>query len=194
MKSLLSKDEKTKLLETFRSSGQTQAAFARSKRYQSKDTGKMDLPAEAWNRTESEQCWVCWAKADSSKNQTGNNHPKGRNRNWNAFVWRIFIEWNPESSKRLMKFNFEETKIYVRPGATDLRKEVGGLLAVIENEMKLDALTDSVFLFCNKSHKLLKLIFWDKTGFWLAQKRLERNTWPCPDNSEENTFSLMKRQ
>lgn len=49
--------------------------------------------------------------------------------------------------------------------------------------MKLDALTDSVFLFCNKNHKLLKLIFWDKTGFWLAQKRLERNTWP--DNSEE---------
>ena len=84
-----------------------------------------------------------------------------------------------------MKFNFEETKIYVRSGATDLRKGVGGLLAVIENEMKLDALTDSVFLFCNKSHKLLKFIFWDKTGFWLAQKRLERNTWPWPDNSEE---------
>ena len=51
--------------------------------------------------------------------------------------------------------------------------------------MKLDALTDSVFLFCNKNHKLLKLIFWDKTGFWLAQKRLERNTWTWPDNSEE---------
>ena len=70
-----------------------------------------------------------------------------------------------------MKFNFEETKIYIRPGATDLRKGVGGLLAVIENEMKLDALTDSVFLFCNKSHKLLKLIFWDKTGFWLARSK-----------------------
>ena len=51
--------------------------------------------------------------------------------------------------------------------------------------MKLDVLTDNVFLFCNKSHKLLKLIFWDKTGFWLAQKRLERSTWPWPDNSEE---------
>ena len=71
---------------------------------------------------------------------------------------------------------------------------VGGLLAVIENEMKLDALTDSIFLFCNKSHKLLKLIFWDKTGFWLTQKRLERKTWPWTDNSEENTFSLMKRR
>lgn len=73
-----------------------------------------------------------------------------------------------------MKFNFEETKIYVQSGATDPKKGVGGLLAVKENEMKLDALTDGVFLFCNKSHKLLKLIFWDKTGFWFVQERLER--------------------
>ena len=90
-----------------------------------------------------------------------------------------------KTAGNFQKFWFEETKIYVRPGATDLRKGAGGLLAVIENEMKLDALTDSVFLFCIKKHKLLKLIFWDKTGFWLAQKRLERNTWSWPDNSEE---------
>ena len=31
-----------------------------------------------------------------------------------------------------MKFNFEETKIYVRPGATDLRKGTCGFLAIIE--------------------------------------------------------------
>ncbi len=55
--------------------------------------------------------------------------------------------------------------IYVRPGATDLRKGVSVLLAIIENDMHLNALDESVFLFCNKSHKLLKLIFWDKTGF-----------------------------
>ena len=84
-----------------------------------------------------------------------------------------------------MKFNFEETKIYVRSGATDLRKGTCGLLAVIENEMQLNALSDSVFLFCSKSHKLLKLIFWDKTGFWLAQKKLEKATWPWPANAEQ---------
>ena len=75
-----------------------------------------------------------------------------------------------------MRFNFSETKIYVRPGATDLRKGVSGLCAIIENEMNLDALCGSAFLFCNKSHKLLKVIFWDKTGFWLAQKRLEKSS------------------
>ncbi|WP_256380944.1 hypothetical protein [Treponema sp. C6A8] len=39
-----------------------------------------------------------------------------------------------------MKIDFESAKLYVRPGATDLRKGVTGLLAIIENEMHLDAL------------------------------------------------------
>ena len=68
-----------------------------------------------------------------------------------------------------MKIDFEGARLYVRPGSTDLRKGVTGLLAIIENEMHLDALSNSVFFFCNKSHKLLKIIFWNKTGFWLAQ-------------------------
>lgn len=79
-----------------------------------------------------------------------------------------------------MKINLEEARIYVRPGATDLRKGVSGLCSIIGNEMNLDALSGSAFLFCNKTHKLLKVIFWDKTGFWLAQKRLEKSTWPWP--------------
>ena len=69
-----------------------------------------------------------------------------------------------------MKIDFENAKIYVRPGSTDLRKGVTGLAQIIENEMKLNALSESVFLFCNKNHKLLKVIFWNKTGF-----RLHRN-------------------
>lgn len=39
-----------------------------------------------------------------------------------------------------MKIDFESAKLYVRPGATDLHKDVTGLLAIIENEMHLDAL------------------------------------------------------
>ena len=83
-----------------------------------------------------------------------------------------------------MKINLEEARIYVRPGATDLRKGVSGLCSIIGNEMNLDALCGSAFLFCNRTHKLLKVIFWDKTGFWLAQKRFEKATWPWPMNEE----------
>lgn len=38
-----------------------------------------------------------------------------------------------------MKIDFEGARLYVRPGATDLRKGVTGLLAIIENEMHLDS-------------------------------------------------------
>lgn len=33
-----------------------------------------------------------------------------------------------------MKIDFEGARLYVRPGSTDLRKGVTGLLAIIENE------------------------------------------------------------
>lgn len=56
-----------------------------------------------------------------------------------------------------MKIDFENAKIYVRPGSTDLRKGATGLAQIIENEMKLNALSESDFLFCNKNHKLLKV-------------------------------------
>ena len=92
-----------------------------------------------------------------------------------------------------MKIDFENAKIYVRPGSTDLRKGVTGLAQIIENEMKLNALSESVFLFCNKSHKLLKVIFWNKTGFWIAQKRLERATWPWP-NTEVSAREITNEQ
>lgn len=92
-----------------------------------------------------------------------------------------------------MRINFEEARIYVRPGSTDLRKGVSGLCSIIVNEMNLDALCGSAFLFCNKTHRLLKVIFWDKSGFWLAQKKLEKSTWPWP-NTEEAAREIKPEQ
>ena len=43
-----------------------------------------------------------------------------------------------------MKIDFENAKIYVRPGSTDLRKDVTGLAQIIENEMKLNALSEII--------------------------------------------------
>lgn len=50
-----------------------------------------------------------------------------------------------------MEIDFEGAKIYVRPGATDLRKGVTGLLAIIENEMHLNALSNSIFFLQQES-------------------------------------------
>ena len=92
-----------------------------------------------------------------------------------------------------MKIDFEGARIYVRPGSTDLRKGMAGLAEIIETGMHLSALSESVFLFCNKNHKILKVIFWNKTGFWIAQKRLERASWPWP-NTEEAAKEITEEQ
>jgi len=79
-----------------------------------------------------------------------------------------------------MIFDISKARIFVHPGSTDLRKAVNGLSAVVQNEMEEDPFSGSVFLFCNRERKLLKAVYWDKTGFWLSQKRLEKEKFPWP--------------
>jgi transposase len=50
--------------------------------------------------------------------------------------------------------------------------------------MELNPLSGSVFLFCNRSRKLLKAVWWDQTGFWLRGKRLERDKFPWPEHGQ----------
>ena len=84
-----------------------------------------------------------------------------------------------------MTVDLNRVKIFIRPGHTDLRKAVNGLTALVQEAMKGDPFSGSVYLFCNKGKKLLKAVWWDKTGFWLSQKRLEREKWPWPENEGE---------
>ena len=73
-----------------------------------------------------------------------------------------------------------KTRIFIRPGHTDLRKASYGLTAIVQEEMKENPFSGSVSLFCNRERKLLKAVYWDKTGFWLSQKRLEKEKYPWP--------------
>jgi len=78
-----------------------------------------------------------------------------------------------------------KTKIYLRPGTTDLRKAVNGLSVIVQENIKQDPFSGNVFLFCNRERKLLKAVYWDKTGFWLSQKRLEKNRFPWPQDEKK---------
>ena len=84
-----------------------------------------------------------------------------------------------------MILDISKVRIFIRPGHTDLRKASNGLTVIVQEEMKEDPFSGSVYLFCNRERKLLKAVYWDKTGFWLSQKRLEKEKYPWPDTSEE---------
>jgi len=83
-----------------------------------------------------------------------------------------------------MIIDLNTVRIFIRPGITDLRKAVNGLTGIIEQQMTGEPFSGNVYLFCNRDRKLLKAIYWDKNGFWLNQKRLEKDKFPWPQTDE----------
>jgi len=76
-------------------------------------------------------------------------------------------------------------KIYLRPGRTDFRKSINGLAAVVHETMKMDPYSGSYFIFCNRTKSMLKILYWDATGFCLWQKRLEADKFRWPKSESE---------
>ncbi len=83
----------------------------------------------------------------------------------------MFIEWS-------------NVKIFVRPGATDLRKQINGLAILVQTAMGKDPLSGHLYLFSNHEKRLLKVLYWDRNGFCMWQKRLERDRFPWPRTEE----------
>ena len=81
--------------------------------------------------------------------------------------------------------DFSKLKVYIRPGHTDMRKAINGLSSVVKKEMNLIPNSGYLFLFCNRRRNILKILYWDKNGFCLWQKKLEIHKFPWIDNGEE---------
>jgi transposase len=92
-----------------------------------------------------------------------------------------------------MFIDISKLKIFVRPGATDMRKQQAGLAVVVQNLMEGDPFSGSFYLFCNRRRNLLKVLYWDGNGFALWQKRLEKDTFPWPKN-EKQALEINERQ
>jgi transposase len=71
-------------------------------------------------------------------------------------------------------------KIYVALEATDLRRSVDGLSVLVRETLRLDPFSGHLFLFRNRRADRLKILVWDRSGFWVLYKRLERGTFAWP--------------
>ncbi|MEE9311131.1 MAG: IS66 family insertion sequence element accessory protein TnpB [Planctomycetota bacterium] len=67
-----------------------------------------------------------------------------------------------------------------------LRKSFNGLTALTVDVIKQDPLSGHLFVFHNKRRNLMKVLFWDRTGFCILHKRLEQGTFRFPSQSEDS--------
>jgi transposase len=64
----------------------------------------------------------------------------------------------------------------VRP--VDFRKAHDGLCALVRDQFEDDPFSGDLFVFHNAAKDRVKLLLWDKNGFWLLYKRLEKGRFP----------------
>ncbi len=83
-----------------------------------------------------------------------------------------------------MLFSFN-TSIWLYPQPTDFRKGIDGLVILVADQLQLNPTSGQLFLFGVRTAKKIKMLWWDRNGFWLLYKRLEqgRLKFPSPNDS-----------
>jgi transposase len=88
-------------------------------------------------------------------------------------------------------FRFDPAlKVYLHREAVDGRKNINGLALLVEQEMKLDPFGAALFVFSNRRRDRVKILLWERTGFWLLIKRLEADRFKWPKDAEVVTLSV----
>jgi len=83
-------------------------------------------------------------------------------------------------------------QVYLKPGPTDMRKAINGL-SILAQKIAGDPFSGALFAFCNRRHDIVKILYWDRNGFCIWHKRLERDRFPWP-NTEEEALEISAQQ
>ena len=71
-------------------------------------------------------------------------------------------------------------RVYLAVDPVDMRKQFNGLFSLVTEKLKEDVFSGSLFVFTNKKHNRIKILYWDGNGLWVFAKRLEKGrlSWP----------------
>lgn len=77
-------------------------------------------------------------------------------------------------------------RIFLATNPVDMRRQIDGLAALVNGILSQDPFTGHVFVFRGRSADRVKILVWDRNGFVLYYKRLEKGRFRFPDATSPN--------
>jgi len=77
-------------------------------------------------------------------------------------------------------------RVYLATQPVDMRKSFDGLAGATRELIQQDPLCGHLFVFLNRRRNQVKILMWDRNGFFLLYKRLEQGTFRFPREVSED--------
>lgn len=86
------------------------------------------------------------------------------------------------------------SSVYLHRDPVDMRKSINGLSMIVLDELDLCFESEKLFVFVSRCGKKLKILYWDKTGFALWYKRLEKQKFHWPKDHDDKVVLSSSEQ
>ena len=80
-------------------------------------------------------------------------------------------------------------RVYLHRAPVDMRRQIDGLAILAKEVTQQDPTGGALFVFINARRNKLKLLIWERNGFILWYKRLERDKFHWPRHASEAVMS-----
>jgi transposase len=84
-----------------------------------------------------------------------------------------------------------DVDVYLCRECVDMRKSINGLSILVEEGLGLDPFLATLFVFANRKRDKVKILYWERSGFVVWYKRLEKARFPWPDLGDEAETTLV---
>lgn len=88
----------------------------------------------------------------------------------------------------------EFTRVFIHRGAVDMRRGINGLSEIVQMTNMGDLMGHNLFVFCGRRKHSIKILYFDKSGFAMWQKRLEKDRFMWPKNFSEEVVQITPEQ
>lgn len=84
--------------------------------------------------------------------------------------------------------------VYLCREPIDFRCGINTLAVLVEGTLDMDPFAEQLYVFCNRRRNQIKILYWERNGFCLWQKRLEKSRFHWPRKASDPIVILTAQQ